>query len=550
MPVAVPIKVDAEPPSAARALVMLLVALIVIAVAVACVIAILRCRKRAANARRRSRSRSSSRPARSRAASPLPPLPILPPPALPTLAVNLVPHDATAVQCTRPLALNIKALISRAQTGEFRVFAGPTVAPGDLPLWTSSLVALAPPFTDVQLDTTIACPPAVVVVQLWATAPAPALLASLELAPQCGVGDSVMLEPDQGRTWVVFPPTGAYGGFPSIRVLAPPPVGAPETFAVQVLLDSGTTGTPDTSCAVTLANPNGFCVLAAGVVTFPLGNRSSTLVTVPLTTTPLGLTRLVTPGGPFHAIVQLTAPVPACAEADPLLVTIQRGRQIACTACETAPVFPVCPAIVPLGATAAGFGVLAGSAVTNTGPTIVTGAVGVAPGSAISGFPPGTTVPPLDLHSDDAAAAAAQVNLTAAFTNASTRAGAVVKATELGGTTLTCGVYKSNAGTFGITGTLTLDGQGDPNAVFIFQTASTLITAAGSQVVLINGATPCNIFWAVGSSATLGAGSLMQGAVLAQAAITANTGAVVNGWLQARTAAVTLDTAVVTAPTC
>ena len=120
---------------------------------------------------------------------------------------------------------------------------------------------------------------------------------------------------------------------------------------------------------------------------------------------------------------------------------------------------------------------------------------------------------------------------------------------ELGGTTKTPGVYDSPAGTFGITGTLTLDAQGDPNAVFIFKAASTLITASASRVNLVNGAQASNVFWQVGSSATLGTYSVLRGNVLALASITVTTGVTVDGRTLARTAAVTLDTDTITTPT-
>ena len=120
---------------------------------------------------------------------------------------------------------------------------------------------------------------------------------------------------------------------------------------------------------------------------------------------------------------------------------------------------------------------------------------------------------------------------------------------ELGGTTKTPGVYASPAGTFGITGTLALDAQGDPNPVFILKAASTLITASASSVDLVNGARSSNIFWVVGSSATLGTSSILRGNVLVLASITVTTGVTVDGRTLARTAAVTLDTDTITRPT-
>jgi hypothetical protein len=198
--------------------------------------------------------------------------------------------------------------------------------------------------------------------------------------------------------------------------------------------------------------------------------------------------------------------------------------------------------------TATAFAVLAGSTVTNTGPSVIVGDLGVSPGAAVVGFPPGTVVGAI--HAADAVATQAQADLTTAYNDAAGRTPVTTVATELGGTTLTEGVYDSAAGTFQITGNLTLDAQGDPDAVFIFQTASTLITAAASTVTLIGGAQACNVFWQVGSSATLGTGSVFVGNILALTSITATTGASVNGRLLARNGAVTLDTNTVLRPTC
>lgn len=193
--------------------------------------------------------------------------------------------------------------------------------------------------------------------------------------------------------------------------------------------------------------------------------------------------------------------------------------------------------------TASSYGVLAGSSVTNTGASVVSGDLGLSPGTAVSGFPPGTVGGTQQIT--NAAAAQAQTDLTTAYNDAAGRAPTTV-ATELGGQTLVAGAYNSAAGTFGITGILTLDGQNNANSVFIFQTASTLITASASQVKLINGASYCNVFWKVGSSATLGTNSDFQGTILALTSITLTTGATVNGRVLARNGAVTLDTNTIT----
>ena len=197
------------------------------------------------------------------------------------------------------------------------------------------------------------------------------------------------------------------------------------------------------------------------------------------------------------------------------------------------------PLAVLLG-TAETYAVLAGSTVTSTGDTTVDGDLGVSPGSAVTGFPPGILSNGV-FHVADAPAIQAQVDLVAAYNDVAGRGVDATLAAELGGTTLTPGVYDSADTTFGITGTLTLDAQGDANAVFIFQAGSTLITAGNSQVVLINGAQAGNVFWQVGSSATLGTDSTFAGSILALTSITLTTGANVEGRVLARNGAVTMD---------
>jgi hypothetical protein len=194
--------------------------------------------------------------------------------------------------------------------------------------------------------------------------------------------------------------------------------------------------------------------------------------------------------------------------------------------------------------TAGNFAVLAGTTVTNTGLSNITGDLGVSPGTAVTGFPPGIIIGAQ--HDGDAVALQAKSDLTAAYTNAAQWTPATSVSGDLGGQTLTPGAYNS-ASSLGLTGTLTLNAQGNPGAVFIFQMGSTLTTAAASRVVLTGGAQAANVYWQVGSSATLGTNSVLAGNILALTSITVTTGATINGRALAINGAVTLDTNTITA---
>lgn len=206
---------------------------------------------------------------------------------------------------------------------------------------------------------------------------------------------------------------------------------------------------------------------------------------------------------------------------------------------------------VNLGTTST-FAVLAGSTITNTGTTTINGSVGgdvgLYPGTMFTGQANVSTSG--TVHLADSVAIAAKNDLVTAYNDAAGRTPVSTIPSELGGTTLAPGIYNSADGTFHITGTLTLDAKGDPDGVFVFKTASTLITASGSNVNLINSARFCRTFWPVGSSATLGTNSHFVGHIFAMTSITANAGATVQGQLLARNGAVTLDNNIITNGIC
>ena len=195
---------------------------------------------------------------------------------------------------------------------------------------------------------------------------------------------------------------------------------------------------------------------------------------------------------------------------------------------------------------AAGFAVLAGSTVTNTGPTTLFGDLGVSPGTAITGFPPGTYSG--TIHTNDALAISAQVDAVTAYNQLSALpVNQILSGQDLGGLTLTPGVYQFESSAQ-LTGTLTLDGQGLDNPLFVFLIGSTLTTANFSIIDTINGADSDNVYFQVGSSATLGIDSVFQGDLISFTSNTLTTGASVDGHVIALNGAVTLDSNLVTVP--
>src|ERR1700687_644384 len=227
----------------------------------------------------------------------------------------------------------------------------------------------------------------------------------------------------------------------------------------------------------------------------------------------------------------------------------QLGSNFVCKFTTSAACAP--PPTLAVGGSAC-FAVLASSTVTNTGPTVIIGAdLGLSPGSAVTGFPPGTITAPNDMEKTNGVAAQGQLDLTTAYNAAAATPGAAVLPGDISGLTFFPGVYKTSSTVQLSAGNVTLDAQGNPNAVFLFQVGSTLTTLGSTQVVLAGGALAQNVFWQVGTSATLGTSSIFQGTIMANASITLTTGATLNGRALARTAAVTLDSNIINVvPTC
>ncbi len=277
--------------------------------------------------------------------------------------------------------------------------------------------------------------------------------------------------------------------------------------------------------------------------TFTLTGPGAASVTGQVTYDPSSNTALFTPSSTLALNTVYTATITTEAKdrfGNALASNFVWSFTTATTACQASS--------VPLGS-AGNFKILAGSTVTNTGPTTIAGGdLGLSPGTSVTGFPPGTLIPPAVMHVTDPIAAQAQLDLTTAYIYSAGLPGGAVLPGDMSGLTFTPGLYKTSSTVMLSAGNVTLDAQGDPNAVFIFQIGSTLTTLGSTQVVLAGGAQAKNIFWQVGSSATLGTTSIFEGTIMALQSITLDTGATLHGRALARNAAVTLDSNTVDDP--
>jgi len=312
--------------------------------------------------------------------------------------------------------------------------------------------------------------------------------------------------------------------------LTPPTVGAVAPLNASTGICSNAVVT------AAFSKPMNRATIMSPATTFTLAGPGTTNVPGNVTYDMNTNTATFTPMNPLGLNIQYTATISTGAQdqfGNGLATNKVWSFTTSATSCNATPPPGVC-----------GFGILASSTVTNTGPTIITGGdLGLSPGTSVTGFPPGVLVAPAVMHVADPTAAQAQLDLTAAYNYA---AGIVlpapqVLAGDLTGLTLAEGTYKtsSSTGILTVGGILTL--TGNSSSVFVFQIGSTLTTLSTTQVVLTGGVLPSNVFWQVGSSATLGTNSIFVGNIMALASITLNTGATLQGRALARNGAVTLD---------
>jgi hypothetical protein len=341
-------------------------------------------------------------------------------------------------------------------------------------------------------------------------------------------------------------------GDPDSSKVAPPPSLTPPTV-VSVVPAGGTTGvcqgvvvtatfSKAMNPATIIQSPETTFTLAAGAAGVP--------GTVSLDSTDTIAT--FTPMNPLALNTQYTATITTAAKdqfGNGLAADFTWTFKTATTAC---------PAPIAFGTPGCGAGILAGQAITNTGPSTVSGDLDISPLTSITGFGPGPGMLGPGIftgmeHIADSTAASAQNQLTTVFTTAMSLPPGTSLPPDIGGLprVFPPGVYTTIAQpSLGITGDLTLDPVGDPNATWIFQIASTLTTASG-KVILLPPGKPGNVFWAIGTSATLGTGTTMEGNVMTGASITMNAGATLNGRALARSAgAVTIGSSTINVPPC
>ncbi len=345
------------------------------------------------------------------------------------------------------------------------------------------------------------------------------------------LGAVVVLSSACGQQLVEFPLAGGNAIVP----------GGPPVVVTTVPANAATNVVVGTPVRATFSQAMDAATL--NTTTFTL-SQGATPVTGTVSTSTSGTTASFVPGSPLAAGLVYTATITTGARN-------VAGRAMASNhawSFTTSTTADPC-ALAPVALGGAGpFAVLAGSTVTNIGLTSVTGDLGVSPGTVVSGFGPGVIVG--TIHAGDPTAATAIADLTTAYDDAAGRTlcRITVAAPNLGGQTLAPGLYWSGSSLEITSGTLTLDAGGDANAVFIFQSASTLTTTSGLGIVLAGGAKASNVFWQVGSSATIGTSSAFFGTIMADQAVTLNTGATLDGRALARIAAVTLDANVITRP--
>lgn len=312
-------------------------------------------------------------------------------------------------------------------------------------------------------------------------------------------------------------------------------------FVVSTMPANGATGVPVNRPITATFNK----AMDASTITSTTFFIQQGSTNVPGTLTYAGTTSTFTPSSSLALSTTFTGTITT-------LVTDLAGNELASTftwSFTTGTMASAGPAPIPLGASGS-FATLAGSTVTSVGATQLNGDLGVSPGTGVTGFPPGIVTG--SIHAGDDAAAQAKNDLLTAYNDGAGRLGAAVLPGNLGGLTFTPGLYKNSTSTMisgtGANGILTLDAQGDPNAVFIFQMGSTLTTDSSTQVVLSGGAKAANVYWQVGSSATLGTTSIFKGNILADQSITLTTGATLEGRALTRVGAVALDSNTITTP--